>query len=98
MVTKKKKKKKASLSADDKLRAFITVHVAEACGNDMPASERANLVDGIAEVFGPVIVSTIQAAILTMTAEIEDDEEEEDEDEEEDDEDEYDDDEEDEDE
>lgn len=88
MATKKKKKKKASISADDRLRAFITVHVIETIG-DMPSGERADLVEGIATMFGPALVSTVKAAALVMSTpdegeddeeEYEDDEEDEDED------------------
>lgn len=78
MATKKKKKKKVSISADDRLRAFITVHVIETIG-DMPSGERAELVEGIATMFGPALVSTVKAAALVMSTpdESEDDDEEE---------------------
>lgn len=76
MVTKKKKKKKASISADDRLRAFITVHVIETIG-DMPNGERAELVEGIATMFGPSLVSTVKAAALVMSTPDESEEEDE---------------------
>lgn len=83
MTTKKKKKKKASISADDRLRAFITVHVIETIG-EMPNGERAELVEGIATMFGPSLVSAVKAAALVMSTPDEDDDEEYEEDEDED--------------
>ena len=76
MTTKKKKKKKASISADDRLRAFITVHVIETIG-EMPNGERAELVEGIATMFGPSLVSAVKAAALVMSAPDESEEDEE---------------------
>lgn len=87
MTTKKKKKKKASISADDRLRAFITVHVIETIG-EMPSGERAELVEGIATMFGPSLVSTVKAAALVMSTPDESEEDEEYEDDEDEDEDE----------
>lgn len=86
-MVRKKKAKKKEITADDTLRAFITVHVTETVGK-IPASERAAIVDSIAELFGPALVSTVKGAVLLMTEEPDTEEEDEDEDEEYDDEDE----------
>lgn len=96
-MRKKKKSKKAEISADDTLRAFITIHINEEVGK-IPASDRAHLVESIIELFGPSLVGTVKGAITLLTEEpdTEEEEEEDDEDEdedEEDDEDEYEDDE-----
>jgi hypothetical protein len=81
-MVRKKKAKKKEITADDTLRAFITVHVTETVGK-IPASERAAIVDSIAELFGPSLVGTVKSAVLLMTEEP-DTEEDEDEDEDED--------------
>jgi hypothetical protein len=79
-MVRKKKAKKKEITADDTLRAFITAHVTETVGK-IPASERAAIVDSIADLFGPALVSTVKGAVLLMTEEP-DTEEDEDEDEE----------------
>lgn len=83
----KKKKKKPEISADDTLRAFITVHVKEDVG-ELSASDRAALVDAVIGEFGDSITGIVKGAISLLTTEDEEDEDEDEEDEDEEDEDE----------
>ena len=64
----KKKAKKKEVTADDTLRAFITIHVRETAGK-IPASERANIVEAVAVLFGPSLASTVKAAVIMLTTE-----------------------------
>ena len=80
-MVRKKKAKKKEITADDTLRAFITAHVVDTVGK-IPASERAAIVDSIAELFGPALVSTVKGAVLLLTEEPDTEEEDDDEDEE----------------
>ena len=84
-MRKKKKSKKVEISAEDTLRAFVTVHVNDEI-EKITAADRADLVDTIVELFGPAITLTVKGAIamLTEDSDSDDDEDEDDEDEDED--------------
>jgi hypothetical protein len=77
-MVRKKKAKKKEITADDTLRAFITAHVVDTVGK-IPASERAAIVESVAELFGPALVSTVKGAVLLMTEEPDTEEDDEDE-------------------
>lgn len=78
-MLKKKKTKKKALSAEDSLRAFVTMQLSEAV-EGMSSSERAAVVDGVIEAYGPALLDLTHAAILAVySVEMADDEDEDDE-------------------